>query len=142
VSEDGTPAEVSHLTVVRQDSAARQHRTDSATPRDGKVTPRAARLTAERTAVLDALELRAELELIDAARAALQRGDISAASAPLNLHRKRFEHGRLAQEATYLRMRLYLKQGNTVAARTTAEQILQLYPRGPHAARAAEVLKQ
>ncbi|MEN9577553.1 MAG: hypothetical protein RJA70_562 [Pseudomonadota bacterium] len=90
--------------------------------------------TASMTALL------AEVQLVDGARLSLRTGDAGGALSRLSTHQRQFPRGRLAPEALFLRLQAELALGQTSAAQKTAERVLDLYPNGPHAGRAREVL--
>jgi hypothetical protein len=91
-------------------------------------------------AAAGASALAAEVALVDRARVALSAGHPERALDLVAAHASEFPSGRLAPEAAYLRMEALGAVGQREAARDAARTIVARYPRGPHAARAREVI--
>jgi outer membrane protein assembly factor BamD (BamD/ComL family) len=72
-----------------------------------------------------------ETELLQAARAALARGDHRGALALADAHRRRFPGGALAEEAEVTRILGLCGVGDTAAARTASAAFLERFPRSP-----------
>ena len=87
------------------------------------------------TSVLD------EVALLDAARNALQAGDLAKASSALGEHQQRYRGGALAPEATLLRIRMLLSTGRRDEATSLAEGFLRRHPKSPHGRRIRSLLK-
>jgi hypothetical protein len=87
--------------------------------------------------------LAAELSLLSSVRAAIDRRDADTALRLLVEHARRHPmDARLLPEARYLRLEALELAGRPSEARDVARRILELDPRGPHAARAREVLEK
>jgi hypothetical protein len=87
--------------------------------------------------------LAAELSLLNDVRAAVDRRDTDAALSLLAEHDRRYAtNAQLLPEARYLRLETLELAGRGAEARSVARQILERDPRGPHAARAREVLEK
>jgi hypothetical protein len=85
--------------------------------------------------------LAAELSLLSSVRAAIDHRDADTALRLLVEHSRRYPtDARLLPEARYLRLEALELAGRRQDARDVARRILELDPRGPHAARAREVL--
>jgi len=80
-------------------------------------------------------DLRAEIDLIDGARAALRAGDSIEALALLGRHAVHFPHGALAPEETALRVEALLRVGRTAEARAYARRFIAANPASPLAER-------
>jgi hypothetical protein len=80
-------------------------------------------------------DLRAEIDLIDGARAALRAGDPSEALDLLGRHAVHFPHGALAPEETALRVEALLRLGRTAEARAYARRFIAADPASPLAER-------
>ena len=80
-------------------------------------------------------DLRAEIDLIDAARAALRAGDTSQALDLLGRHAVHFPHGALAPEETALRVEALMRLGRTSEARAYARRFVAANPASPLAER-------
>jgi hypothetical protein len=76
-------------------------------------------------------ELRAEIDLIDRARAALQAGDTSEALDLLGRHAVRFPDGALAPEETALRVEALMRGSRTAEARAYARRFIAANPASP-----------
>jgi hypothetical protein len=74
-----------------------------------------------------------ETRSLDAARAALQRGDASGAIAQLDRHDREFPSGSLKMEAAVLRVDALSARGDKKGAEALARQLLARDPSGPHA---------
>ena len=72
---------------------------------------------------------RAELRLLREARAAVARGDFSAALTPIAEHTRRFKNGRLAEEREALRVKALAGLGRTDEARRAATAFRARFPR-------------
>jgi hypothetical protein len=72
---------------------------------------------------------RAELHLLREARAAVARGDFSAALTPIAEHTRRFKNGRLAEEREALRVKALAGLGRTDEARRAATAFRARFPR-------------
>jgi hypothetical protein len=87
--------------------------------------------------------LAAELALLSNVRAAIDRRDAGTALLLLAEHDHRYRSGaQLLPEARYLRLEALELAGRRDDARAAARKILERDPRGPHAARAREVLEK
>lgn len=106
-------------------------------------TPRSVSLNRPSTPSADADErLTAELALLSGARAAIDRRDAGSALRLLAEHAERYPNdARLQPEARYLRLEALELGGRPEEARDVARRMLELDPRGPHAARAREILE-
>jgi hypothetical protein len=82
-----------------------------------------------------------EIRSLDAARAALDRGDGATAIAALDRHDRAFPHGVLESEAAVLRVEALLSAGERARAQTLARQLLARDPAGPHARRLEAVVR-
>lgn len=87
--------------------------------------------------------LSAELALLSGVRAAIDRHDTDTALRLLVEHARRYPTGaQLLPEARYLKLEALALAERREEARDVARRILELDPRGPHAARAKEILKK
>jgi hypothetical protein len=87
--------------------------------------------------------LAAELLLLNDVRAAVDRRDSAAALRLLAEHDRLYPtDAQLRPEARYLRLEALALAGRRDEARNVARGILELDPRGPHAARAKEILEK
>jgi hypothetical protein len=87
--------------------------------------------------------LAAELSLVNDVRAAVDRRDTDSALRLLAEHDRRYPtDAQLRPEARYLRLEALELAGRRDEARIVARRIFELDPRGPHAARAKEVLEK
>jgi hypothetical protein len=87
--------------------------------------------------------LAAELALLNDVRAAVDRRDTDSALRLLSEHERRYpSDAQLRPEARYLRLEALELAGRHEEARGVAQRILERDPRGPHAARAKEVLEK
>jgi hypothetical protein len=84
--------------------------------------------------------LAAELVLVDRGRTLLQGGQPQAALSALDRYERDFADPRLLPEVLYLRMEAFEQLGMTSRATAVARQLVQGFPRSPHAARARNVL--
>ena len=82
-----------------------------------------------------ATPLRAEIDALAAARAALGASNSGAALELLASYSRAFPNGALAEEASVLRIDAYLLGGNHVAAAALARHFLAANPSSPHASR-------
>lgn len=76
-----------------------------------------------------------EVELLDDARGALQRGAASDALTALDRYSREFPRGRLSTEALVLRIDALSRAGRTAEAKSLGERFLSANPSSPHAAR-------
>ena len=72
---------------------------------------------------------REELHLMRQARAAVARGDFTAALSPINEHTRRFKNGRLVEEREALRVRALVGLGRSQEARHAAAAFRTRFPR-------------
>jgi hypothetical protein len=87
--------------------------------------------------------LAAELALLSGVRAAIDRHDTDTALRLLAEHARRDPtDARLLPEARYLKLEALVLAGRREEARDVARRMLELDPRGPHAARAKEILEK
>jgi hypothetical protein len=84
-------------------------------------------------AAASALDISAEVALLDRARAALAKGDTARSLVLLDEHAKRFNAGALAEEANVLRIQALLKAGQERRAEAEAERYLSVHADSPHA---------
>jgi hypothetical protein len=116
-----------------------------ASPPASSVEPPAMRKPAPKTATTPSLDerLAAELSLLNDVRAAVDRRDTEAALRLLTEHDRRYPtDAQLRPEARYLRLETLELAGRREEAKNVARRILELDPRGPHAARAKELLEK
>jgi outer membrane protein assembly factor BamD (BamD/ComL family) len=83
----------------------------------------------------DAEALAAELAILDRTKRALENGDPSGALKQLETHDAQFRDGRLAPEATVLRIEALIASGDTRAAEQRALGFLAKHPKSPLAGR-------
>ena len=95
---------------------------------DAELAPDLALASPERTSTRSDL-VRAELRLLQRARAAVVRGDFEAALQVIAEHTRRFKNGRLAEEREALRVKSLAGLGRTEAARRAAAAFRSHYPR-------------
>jgi hypothetical protein len=76
-----------------------------------------------------------EVELLDDARSALQRGAANDALTALDRYSREFPRGRLSTEALVLRIDALSRAGRTSEAKSLGERFLAANPGSPHAAR-------
>ena len=81
------------------------------------------------------IDLREEIGLLDAARAALAAGAPQKALAALGQYNHRYPHGTFAPEALALRIEALTNTGDAVTARALARRFLKAYPGSPLAER-------
>jgi hypothetical protein len=81
-----------------------------------------------------------EIDLIDAARAALSRGDSRGALATLDAYARIYPRGRLGMEAEVLRIDALERSGDTDGARRRAEAFLRHNPKSVLSARVRRLL--
>jgi hypothetical protein len=81
-----------------------------------------------------------EIDLIDAARAALSRGDARGALATLDAYSRIYPRGRLGMEAEVLRIDALERSGDTDGARRRAEAFLRHNPKSVLSARVRRLL--
>jgi hypothetical protein len=86
-------------------------------------------------AAVPAGDLRAEIDLIDGARAALRAGDTAEAMDRLGQHAMHFPHGALAPEETALRVEALMRMGRTAEAKAYARRFVAANPASPLAER-------
>ena len=82
-----------------------------------------------------------EMELVDAARAELRRGDVSSALSRLEVHAARFPSGTLAIERDALRIEALGAQGREAEARAAARHFAVAHPGAPLPPRARKALE-
>ena len=82
-----------------------------------------------------------EMELVDAARAELRRGDVSSALSRLEVHAARFPSGTLAIERDALRIEALGAQGREAEARAAARHFAAAHPGAPLPPRARKALE-
>jgi len=75
--------------------------------------------------------LLSELAPLDAARTALEAGNIELAIEQLNRHDLDFPHGQLAPEALALRVEIYAARGDDVKVLELTDRFLSQYPQHP-----------
>ncbi len=97
--------------------------------------PSANKSAPARAAAAPSSDLRAEINLIDGARAALRAGDTAAAMDLLGKHAVHFPHGALAPEETALRVEALMRMGRTAEARAYARRFVAANPASPLAER-------
>ncbi len=97
--------------------------------------PSAKKVPPTRTAVAPSGDLRAEIDLIDGARAALRAGDTAEAMGLLGQHAMHFSHGALAPEETALRVEALMRMGRTAEAKAYARRFVAANPASPLAER-------
>lgn len=73
-----------------------------------------------------------ELGLLEKARVALEKGDWGAGQVVLESYAKQFPQGTLLQEATILKIRLLLGQGDLETAKKLAQTFVDASPGSPH----------
>jgi TolA-binding protein len=81
-----------------------------------------------------------EVKVIQRAKAALSSGNATGALRELDAYRRSFPRGRLAQEATVLRIEALAASGNQSAASRLGEQFLKNNEKSPYARRVKSVL--
>ncbi len=81
-----------------------------------------------------------EVKAIQRAKSALSAGNASGALKELDAYKASFPHGRLAQEATVLRIEALAASGNRSAAQKLGEAFLKSNEKSPYAARVRSVL--
>lgn len=84
---------------------------------------------------VSAPSLAEEVAAIKSAKAALASGNASQSLHELDAYRTRFPRGRLAQEASIVRIEALLKSGNASAANALADRFLAANADSPYAAR-------
>lgn len=77
-------------------------------------------------------DLERELEILRTARAAVTRGDTTAAMAALAEHAERFSDGHLREERLVLRVEALCAAGSREQARTEAAAFADAHPASPH----------
>jgi hypothetical protein len=82
-----------------------------------------------------AASLADEVAAIKGAKVALASGNAALALRELDAYRARFPRGRLAQEASVVRIEAQLRSGNAEAASSAADRFLSANPDSPYAAR-------
>jgi hypothetical protein len=106
---------------------------------EAKAAPRAPQQNAK-PAPPRAASLGREIDLIDAARAALSRGDSRGALATLDAYARLYPRGRLGMEAEVLRIDALERSGDTDGARRRAEAFLRHNPKSVLSARVRRLL--
>lgn len=117
----------------------------SASPPVPSAEPRAVQWLAPKVSSTPTVDerLAEELLLLKDVRAAVDRHDTETALRLLAEHDRRYPtDAQLRPEARYLRLETLERAGRREEARNVARRILALDPRGPHAARAKEVLEK
>jgi len=76
-----------------------------------------------------------EVAAIKSAKAALASGNAGQSLREIDAYRARFPRGRLAQEATVVRIEALLKSGNASAANAAADRFLAANPDSPYSSR-------
>ena len=76
-----------------------------------------------------------EVAAIKSAKGALASGNAAQALRELDAYKQHFPHGRLAQEATVVRIEALIGSGNQTAAGTVADHFLAAHPDSPYSAR-------
>ena len=84
---------------------------------------------------VSAPSLAEEVAAIKSAKAALASGNAAQSLREIDAYRMRFPRGRLAQEATVVRIEALLKSGNATAADAAADRFLAANPDSPYSAR-------
>lgn len=87
-----------------------------------------------------AASLADEVAAIKSAKVALASGNAGLALHELDAYRARFPRGRLAQEASVVRIEALLKSGNAAAASSAADRFLSANADSPYAARVRSLL--
>jgi len=105
--------------------------------------PVAARSPARSRAVVttDDSALRAEVALLDRARAALHAHDGAQALRLLDQHKRRFTHGTLEPEAEALRIEALVQVGEHAQAETLSQRFVSAYPAHPLSDHVAELVR-
>jgi hypothetical protein len=106
---------------------------------EAKAAPRAPQQNA-RPAPPRSASLGREIDLIDAARAALSRGDSRGALATLDAYARLYPRGRLGMEAEVLRIDALERSGDTDGARRRAAAFLRHNPKSVLSARVRRLL--
>jgi hypothetical protein len=87
--------------------------------------------------------LRAELELLHRIRVKLDAQELGSTSQLFREHERRFgSSSALSPEARYLRLEVLVGSGELEAAKRLASEIIQRDDKGPHVARAKEILQK
>jgi outer membrane protein assembly factor BamD (BamD/ComL family) len=76
-----------------------------------------------------------EVAAIKSAKGALASGNAAQALRELDAYKLHFPRGRLAQEATVVRIEALIGSGNQAAASTVADHFLAAHPDSPYSAR-------
>jgi hypothetical protein len=92
-------------------------------------------------ATTDDSALRAEVALLDRARAALHAHDGAQALRVLDQHHRRFAHGTLEPEAEALRIEALVQVGEHAQAETLSQRFVSAYPAHPLSGRVAELVR-
>jgi len=87
-----------------------------------------------------AYDLKAEIALLDQARAAVHAGSPGRALSLLALYRNRHPHGALGQEADVVRIQALARSGNFDAAVSLARAFIAKHPNSPHVVRLQHLL--
>jgi TolA-binding protein len=128
-------------TTARSTAAERVEATPNSTPasavtaRPAAAASSAPGLTPRPTAADAKHELREEIALIDAARAAVQSRSSAQALTLLRRYQTSYPRGAFAPEATVLRIEALVQSGQRTQAAALAERFLSQYPDTPLAAR-------
>lgn len=111
---------------ARPNKAGRKPSAEPAAPEPAEAAP------------AEPLDLAAELRLLSSIRAALRRGDSSAALAGVAEHKQKFgAAGALVQELRAHEVEALCAAGRAAEARRLADEFLRRYPDSPHRARVA-----
>lgn len=92
-------------------------------------------------AATDDSALRAEVALLDRARAALHGHDGAQALRLLDQHHRRFAHGTLEPEAEALRVEALVQVGEHAQAETLSQRFVSAYPAHPLSGHVAELVR-
>ena len=81
-----------------------------------------------------------EIESLDRARRASERGDFNGALAELDGYEHAFKHGRLRPEALLLRVQTLISKGDAAGAKALGNRFLARYPKSPLAPRIQKLI--
>ena len=81
-----------------------------------------------------------EIESLDRARRASERGDFSGALAELDSYERAFKRGRLRPEALLLRVQTLISKGDAAGAKALGNRFLARYPKSPLAPRIQKLI--